>query len=71
MPNNTCLGSNCPKAVCEHCSAGREEIKEKIEHSVRTNGESPSGFYSSGEMVKSINPQTGKKELHYGKPYIE
>ena len=71
MPK-TCLGSNCPKPVCERCSAGREEIKEKIENSIRTTGEtSPSGYHSSGGLIKVTNPETGKKELHYGKPYIE
>jgi len=65
-----CLGEDCPDMRCEICEATHRMID--VTDSLRTHPSiSPSGYYSSGGLVHTYNPKTGKTELHYARRSVD
>ena len=72
MEKKSCLANDCTEVKIEPTTAYTEKAKENAEILNHATVEvSPSGYFSSGGLLKVTNPKTGKREIHYGSPYIE
>lgn len=67
MNQNYCLGELCTDKRCEICPAAHSRCLD-VTDSFRAHAcVSPSGYYSSGGLIRVKNPKTGEIEIKYAR----